>query len=77
MNPHLPHTCIDFVFIMESLVRRYCGVRTDRDGEGIGARWFSVPAIGPASASRYVDAYHVTEAQLTFTDLPLNTTCLS
>ena len=50
MNPRLPHTYIDFVFFMETLVTRYCGVRTDRDGEGIGARRFSVPDLGPASA---------------------------
>ena len=77
MNPHLPHTYIEFVFFTGTLVTRYCDVRTDRDGEGIGARWFSVPAMGPASAGRYEGAYHVTETQLTFTDLPLNMTCLS
>ena len=77
MNLHLLHSYIDFVFFMETLVTRYCDVRTDRHGEGIGARWFSVPAMGPASAGRYVGAYHIAEAQLTFTDLPLNTTCLS
>ena len=71
MNPHLPHTYIDFVFFTGTLVTCYCGVRTDRDGEGIGTQRFSVPAMGPASAGRYVGAYHVAEAQLTFTDLPL------
>ena len=65
MNPRLPHTYIEFVFIMDTLVTRYCDVRTERDGERLGARRFSVPAMGPASA------------QLAFTDLPLNMTCLS
>ena len=58
------------MFFTGTLVTRYCDVRTDRDGEGI------VPAMGPASAGRYVGAYHVAETQLTFIDLPLHMTCL-
>ena len=77
MNPHLPHTYIDFVFFTGTLVTRYCDVRIERDGEGIGARRFSVPAMGPASAGHYVGVYRVAETQLAFTDLPLNMTCLS
>ena len=50
MNPRLPHTYIEFVFFMGTLVTRYCDVRIERDGEGIGARRFSVPDLGPASA---------------------------